>query len=266
MEFLTQHGKLPVAVGFPTPRNCAPHGTGVHRLASSAEAPELHCPGANRRTHRSRRADEAGRLFAPKSASSRRQRPFVNSPGRPGGAWKILLVVFLVAAWFPTRLLAQVFKEYDLKAAFLYHLTQFVEWPPEAFSAAEDPLVIGVLGTDPFGKTLNEIVRDEVVKNRKLIVQQYRNKEEIKGCHILFISQSEGERLDEILSALKGRHILTVGDTEGFAQRGGMVRFITEKNKIRLRINMDSVKAASLSISSKLLRASELVGTNASKP
>jgi len=174
--------------------------------------------------------------------------------------------MLLVAALFPAPLRAQGFKEYDLKAAFLYHLAQFVEWPPDAFAAAEDPLVIGVLGTDPFGKTLNEIVRDEVVKNRKLAVQRYRNMDEIKSCHILFISQSEGERLDEIFSALKGRHILTVGDTEGFAQRGGMVRFITEKNKIKLRINMDSVKAMSLTISSKLLRAAELVGSNASKP
>jgi hypothetical protein len=178
----------------------------------------------------------------------------------------IWLVLLLASALFPTRLRAQAFKEYDLKAAFLYHLTQFVEWPPEAFSVAEDPLVIGVLGTDPFGKTLNEIARDEVVKNRKLIIQRYRNVDEIKSCHILFISQSETGRLDEIFSGLKGRNILTVGDTDGFAQRGGMVRFITEKNKIKLRINLDSVKAASLTISSKLLRAADLVGSNPAKP
>jgi len=156
--------------------------------------------------------------------------------------------------------------EYQLKAAFLYHLAQFVEWPPDAFPTAEDPLIIGVLGADPFGKALDEIAQDEVVKNRKLKVKRYTSMEEIKTCHILFISQSETAHLDQIFSSLKERKILTVGDTEGFALRGGIVRFITEKNKIRLRINIDAAKAASLTISSKLLRAAELVGTQAQKP
>ena len=178
----------------------------------------------------------------------------------------ISLVVLVGAGFFAAEIRAQAFKEYDVKAAFLYHLAQFVEWPPDAFPAEEDPLVIGVLGADPFGKALDEIVHDEVVKNRKLIVQRYRSMEEIKVCHILFISQSEGGRLDQVFSSLKGRKILTVGDTEGFAQRGGIVRFLTEKNKVRLRINIEAAKAASLTISSKLLRAADLVGAEARKP
>ena len=104
------------------------------------------------------------------------------------------------------------------------------------------------------------------VKNRKLVVQRFRTLEEVKLCHILFISQSEAARLDPILGSLKERSILTVGETEGFAQRGGIIRFLTEKNKIRLRINIDAAKAANLTISSKLLRASELIGTRAGKP
>jgi hypothetical protein len=175
-------------------------------------------------------------------------------------------LVILLGGVFAAQLRAQAFKEYDVKAAFLYHLAQFVEWPPEAFPAAEDPLVIGVLGEDPFGKALDEIAQDEVVKNRKLKVERYHSMEEIKTCHILFISQSEAGRLDQIFSSLKQRKILTVGDTEGFAQRGGIVRFITEKNKIRLRINIDAAKAVSLTISSKLLRAAELVGAKTGKP
>lgn len=186
--------------------------------------------------------------------------------GWHGRAGLILLMLLLQAELFAPRVLAQAFKEYDLKATFLYHLAQFVEWPTEAFPTEETPLVIGILGIDPFGKVLNEIVDGEVVKNRKLKVQRYRNVEEIKDCHILFISQSESGRLDQIFSNLKERNILTVGDTEGFAQQGGVVRFLTEKNKIRLRINIDAAKAAGLTISSKLLRAAELVGTKAGKP
>ena len=178
----------------------------------------------------------------------------------------ILLVLLLGAGFFAAPLRAQAFKEYDLKATFLYHLAQFVDWPPEAFASEETPLVIGVLGMDPFGKILNEIIDNEVVKNRKLTVERYRTMEEIKNCHILFISQSEAGRLDQIFTGLKDRRILTVGDTEGFAQRGGMVRFLNEKNKIRLRINIEAAKAAGLTISSKLLRAAELVGAKAGKP
>jgi len=184
------------------------------------------------------------------------------------GGWilKGLLAMVLGAGFFTAQLRAQAFKEYDLKAAFLYHLAQFVDWPAEAFSTAEAPIVIGILGVDPFGKALQEIVQDEVIKNRKLSLQRFHNTDEIKSCHILFISQSEAGRLDQIFTALKGRSILTVGDTEGFAQRGGVVRFVTEKNKIRLRINVDLAKEANLTISSKLLRAAELVGAKAGKP
>jgi hypothetical protein len=183
------------------------------------------------------------------------------------GCWMLdVLLVILLGGFFAPQIRAQAFKEYDVKAAFLYHLAEFVDWPPEAFPAAESPLVIGVLGADPFGKALDEIVRDEVVKNRKLTVERYGSMEEVKTCHILFISGSEAGRLEQIFSSLNDRKILTVGDTEGFAQRGGMVRFRTEKNKIRLRINLDAAKAASLTISSKLLRAAEVIGSKAGKP
>jgi len=151
-------------------------------------------------------------------------------------------------------------REYDLKAAFLYHFAQFVDWPPEAFPSPDTPLVIGVLGVDPFGPMLDETVRNEIVKGRRLVVQRYRRVQDAAGCHILFVSASEAERFDEILASLKGKPILSVGDTADFAIRGGIIRFLTERNKIRLRINLESAKTANLTISSKLLRAAELVG------
>ncbi|HEX3989426.1 MAG TPA: YfiR family protein, partial [Verrucomicrobiae bacterium] len=112
---------------------------------------------------------------------------------------------------------------------------------------------------DPFGASLDEIVRGEKVNNRSLFIQHYQRIEDIKDCQILFICQSENRRLEEIFPALKDRSILTVGDTDGFAKRGGMIRFVTEKNKIRFRINVEAAKAANLTISSKLLRLAEIV-------
>jgi hypothetical protein len=149
--------------------------------------------------------------------------------------------------------------EYQLKAVFLFNFAQFIEWPPATFPDPKAPLVIGVLGDDPFGASLDETVRDEMIGQRKLVVERYRRVEEITRCHILFISQSEAGRLKPILAQLRGRNTLTVCDTPGYALRGVMIRFVTDKNKIRLRINLEAAKAAGLVISSKLLRPAEIV-------
>ena len=150
--------------------------------------------------------------------------------------------------------------EYQLKAVFLFHFAQFVEWPPEAFPEAHTPLVIGVLGEDPFGAYLDETVRGETVNTRALVVHRYQRVEEIETCHVLFISRSEAGRLEEIVASLQGRNILTVGDMTGFTRRGGIIRFLLDENKIRLRINLAAAKDANLVMSSKLLRPAEIIG------
>jgi hypothetical protein len=150
-------------------------------------------------------------------------------------------------------------REYQIKAVFLFNFAQFVEWPPAAFAGSNSPLVIGILGGDPFGAYLDETVRDEKVNNRPLAIQRYHQVDEIKTCHVLFISRSEASHLEQILVRLKDRSILIVGDGDDFVQRGGMIRLATTQNKIRLSINVDAAKAANLTISSKLLRAADLV-------
>jgi hypothetical protein len=152
-----------------------------------------------------------------------------------------------------------VTKDYQVKAVFLFNFAQFVEWPASAFADASSPIVIGVLGEDPFGAYLDETVRGEKVDNRPLEVQRYRRVDAIKVCHILFISRSEGSQLEQILASLKARSLLVVGDSDDFARRGGMIRLATVQNKIRLIINVEAAKTASLTISSKLLRSAELV-------
>jgi len=151
-------------------------------------------------------------------------------------------------------------QEYQVKAVFLFNFTQFVDWPADAFSDAQTPIVIGVLGDDPFGAYLTETVRGEKVNNRLLAVQRYRHVEDIQACHVLFISQSEVGHLDQIIAGLKNRSILTVSDVDSFARHGGMIRLVTENNHIRLRINVQAAKSAGLIISSKLLRAAEITG------
>src|SRR5881396_2379465 len=146
------------------------------------------------------------------------------------GLSAVWLVAFAPAltAWRDLPAQTAPAQEYQLKAVFLFNFAQFVEWPPQAFPDRQVPLVIGVLGEDPFGSFLDETVRGEKVNNRPLAVQRYRRVDEIKTCHVLFISGSEANRLEQIFNGLKGRNILTVGDFDGFARRGGMIRFVNE--------------------------------------
>jgi len=162
---------------------------------------------------------------------------------------------------FAAELQSAISREYQVKAVFLYNFAQFVEWPADAFARTNSPLVIGVLGDDPFGAYLDETVRNEQVGERRMAVERYRRWEEIKSCHILFISRSESSRLEAVLNGTRNRNILTVGDFDGFAQRGGMIRFMTENGKIRLRVSLDTIKASNLKMSSKLLRPAQIIGS-----
>jgi hypothetical protein len=151
-------------------------------------------------------------------------------------------------------------REYDLKAAFLFNFTQFVEWPPEAFPDASAPFVIGVLGHDPFGRSLDEIVAHESVRNRRIVARRYRNVQEISTCHVLYIGASETSNLSRILAQVDGRHILTVGEADLFTTYNGIIQFLVVENRLRLRINVEAARTAKLSISSQLLRQAEIVG------
>lgn len=195
---------------------------------------------------------------------------FLNPTCRRGGKFigEAFTALLLMLAWLSSRhagLATETgtYPEYQIKAAFLYNFTQFVEWPTNAFPTPDSPLIIGILGSDPFGNTLDDIVRGEKVNGHPLTVSRHHSIEELKAqaCHILFISQSEKGQTEDILNELKGRSILTVGETEGFAKNGGMIRFITEKRKTRLRINAEAARNVQLNVSAKLLRLAEIVTT-----
>jgi hypothetical protein len=175
----------------------------------------------------------------------------------------IASICFAVIFMFsPRGAIGQVFKEYDLKALFLYNFAQFVQWPPEAFPSADTPLIIGVLGQDRFGKSLDDLIRNETagVGRRKLRIERYHRLADVQNCHILFIDQSEAANVDEIVRKYRGKPTLTVSDMEGFTRHGGMIQFITDEKekKIRLRINVGIAKAENLMISSKLLKLAQI--------
>jgi hypothetical protein len=148
----------------------------------------------------------------------------------------------------------------QVEAVFLFNFTQFVDWPPQTFADPSTPIVIGVLGSDPFGAALDEVVRGEAVNGHPLVVHRGQHIEEMADCQILFISRSERTRLAPILATLKGRDILTVSDLDRFANNGGMICLVLVDNKVRLRVNLEATKAAGLTLSSKLLRFAQIVG------
>lgn len=149
--------------------------------------------------------------------------------------------------------------EHQLEAVFLYNFTQFVEWPNGVFSKSDSPLVIGILGNDPFGSYLDEIVHGERSDGRAIVIQRYTNVKQVENCHILFIDAGFTSKMDNILNELGNKKILTVSDANNFMKHGGMIRFVNESNKIKLQINLSSVKKSNITISSKLLRLSEIV-------
>jgi hypothetical protein len=152
--------------------------------------------------------------------------------------------------------------ENQVQAVFLFNFSRFVEWPAQAFAAPNDPFVIGIVGSDPFGARLDEAVHNEQINGHPLTVRRYRSVSEVDNCQILFIDRSEIGHLGQILAALDHHSTLTVSQADGAAQRGVMIQFATENSRIRLRINVESARAAGLTISSKLLRPAEIVGAD----
>ncbi|WP_247235694.1 YfiR family protein [Telluribacter sp. SYSU D00476] len=172
----------------------------------------------------------------------------------------VVLGIFL-GVFIPNRLPAQSTPslEYKVKAVFLYNFTQFVMWPESSFATDDAPFVIGVLGENPFGTYLKETVSGEKKENHPITVQYYKDVKDIKPCHILYVPSGQEQPLQEVLTAVQKRAVLTVGDAPDFITKGGIIRFYTLSGKIRLQIQPETAKAAGLTISSKLLRLAELV-------
>jgi hypothetical protein len=148
--------------------------------------------------------------------------------------------------------------EYQVKAAFLFNFAKFVEWPSEAFSDANAPLVITIFGDDPFNGSL-EAVKGKLVNNRKLAIRHVREIQDIGKSNVLFVSPSAKKDLVSILAALQGQSVLTVGEVGIFTQSGGIINFLKEDNKVRFEVNVSAADRAGLKISSRLLALAKIV-------
>jgi YfiR/HmsC-like len=147
--------------------------------------------------------------------------------------------------------------EYQVKAAFLLNFTKFIEWPASAFDTSDSPIVICILGDDPFGNTLDQIVAGEVVAGRKISVQRIKRPPPLKSCQVLFVGRLEKEVLKSLPDV--GPGVLTIGEGENFVHDGGMIAFVVENRRVRFGINETAAESAGLKLSSKLLSVAKSV-------
>ena len=164
----------------------------------------------------------------------------------------LCLIPFLCGALKPARCQATA-EEYQIKAAFLYHFAQFVEWPDRTLNAKDPSLNLCIFDGNPHLMELRNSIEGKPIGSRVFHVRQLSQAQEIKGCHILFLSRDEARRQSATLKSLRGQPILTVGETVNFLTDGGMIRFHLEDNKIRFDINLGAAELSHLKISSRLL-------------
>ncbi len=171
--------------------------------------------------------------------------------------------VFLIILFLPQGVFSQGSgsAEYQVKAAFIYNFAKFVEWPAESH---DNVLTLCVLGDGSFRDALNTI-KGKVIRGKRLHVKRVKSIQDLKDCNILFVASSERDNLSNMIDALNGSSILTVGDTEGFAEQGVIINLYIENNKVRFKVNIEAARRADLKLSSRLLKLAKIV-TSTPKP
>src|ERR1700733_15417010 len=154
---------------------------------------------------------------------------------------------------------SQVLDEYQVKAAFLYNFAKFVEWPPQAFKTPKDPILVCVLGRNPFGNALEEAIRGKSIAGRTFAYRRVSDAESASACQILFVGSEESKHFRALLESLKPMGILTVGEAQGYATGGGVINFKLDEGRVRFEINVDAAEHEQLHISAKLLSLAQIV-------
>jgi len=147
-----------------------------------------------------------------------------------------------------------VSKEYQIKAAYLYNFAKFVEWPARASTNNQSPLVIGVFGQNPFGDALEAIAKDHKINGRTIAIKSVTDVTEAGSVDLIFFAVTEDDHISETLATLKGKSVLTVGESEKFSKAGGVIHFVRESDKVRFQVNTTAAEQQGLIISAQLLK------------
>lgn len=165
----------------------------------------------------------------------------------------LFALVLLMGLIVPGAAQAQTADEYQVKAAYMYNLAKFVNWPSGAFETPSQPIVFCVLGQTPLSRPLEDALAGKVVGQRPLVFRELSDSSHAGDCKVLFLSLPDKKRLLQTLDQVKSLHVLTVGETEDFTDEGGIARFLLDAGRVRLEFNLDAADEAKLRVSSKLL-------------
>ena len=172
---------------------------------------------------------------------------------------RILLVLVFLYLCMPKIILAQA-REYTLKAAFLEKLTRFIEWPQHLeMSDTTKPFILGVVGKNPFGSILEQIYTNFKIKNKDVTIRYINEMNDISGCHLLFITKSEKRAINRIIRYTQRKPILTIGDTDGYAEAGVIINLYIKDETIQFAINETALQETGLFADYLLLRISKIV-------
>jgi hypothetical protein len=170
----------------------------------------------------------------------------------------VLLSVLLAVGGERTRAQTTA-EEYRVKAAFIFHFAQLVDWPPDAQTGTDNSLFLCTLGADPFQGVLEGTVAGKAIGNRVVRIRHLGEPEDMRACQIVFLSKAQSKRIPMLVTNLHNAPVLTVGETAGFLNAGGMIDFLLDENKLRFTINLDAAESARLKIGSRLLILAEHV-------
>ena len=178
------------------------------------------------------------------------------------------LMLAVCTAWAcPGGAFSQVLsQEYQLKANYLRKIPSFVEWPPSAATSSKAAFQLCTLGDYPFGTRFAWEVRNASVGGRKMELRWAHEEQELDGCQVIFFSRSEAKRYGKILEGLKGKSVLTVGESEGFLEAGGMVELSFENDRLQIEVNLVAARSANLKVDARLLAMAKRVVTERGTP
>jgi hypothetical protein len=150
-------------------------------------------------------------------------------------------------------------KEHDLKAAFVYNFLVFAEWPESAFKNSEAPIVVGILGKDPFDGALEKAFKDRTAHGRKIEIRQLDAARGATACQLVFIPDGEKKNLADVLAAAKDRNVLVVCESGGLAAKGAALNLVVEDKKVKIEANPAAASRAGVKLSAKLLKLARIV-------
>jgi hypothetical protein len=184
---------------------------------------------------------------------------FKTSRGSMSRSRSGFLMAVAVVLLFGTRCEAEApTGEYQVKAAFIYNFTQFVEWPANAFTADDAPFIVAIVGEDPFKGALEQLMNDKHVGSRSIVIKHFSSVDQIGRCQLLFVPTAENREVDAISDRIGKNPVLTVGETDVMMAAGGAIRLFLDDGRMRFQLNPDALASARLKASAKLMKLARI--------